>query len=132
MKRTQFTVPFALQTHVFFSFSDQVDKAVVTKERLSGTYRLSAYWLAKMTSELPIVLVVPFCTWTVTYLFVGLPLDIRIYLGTTVTVILAGFVGQVLVDCVLRFGERGDNQSCAPSRFESVRKGIGIPDRARA
>ncbi len=80
--------------------SDQADKTVVTKERLSGTYRLSAYWLAKMTSELPIVTIVPFCSWILIFLFTGLPKDIRVFLATTVTAMLGSFVGQVIFKMV--------------------------------
>ncbi len=80
---------------VFIASSDQSDKAVATKERLSGVYRLSAYWLAKMTSELPIVTIVPFCTWTLAYLLVGMPYDIKVYLATSMVMFLGSFLGQV-------------------------------------
>ena len=71
------------------------ERIVVTKERLDGRYRLSAYWLAKMTSELAFVLLSPVLTWIIPYFMSGLPLDVTVFLQTTCTVVLTGLIFQV-------------------------------------
>ncbi len=68
---------------------------MITKERLSGTFRLSAYWLAKMTSEFPLILVIPWATWTIVYVMIGLPYDFKLYLGSTLVSVLGAVMGQV-------------------------------------
>ncbi len=67
----------------------------MTKERLAGMYRLSAFWLARITSELPIALVLPTCSWTVAYLMIGFPFDVYLYLSTTLIHVLGCLVAQV-------------------------------------
>lgn len=48
------------------------EKAVVMKERAAGSYRLSAYYIAKSFSELPLVIVLPFIEFTFAYFMAGM------------------------------------------------------------
>ncbi|XP_060063730.1 uncharacterized protein LOC132544179 [Ylistrum balloti] len=48
------------------------ERAVVSKDRAAGAYRLSAYYLAKITSEMPLLLSVPFVFNTAVYWLAGL------------------------------------------------------------
>ncbi|OWF52254.1 ABC transporter G family member 14 [Mizuhopecten yessoensis] len=48
------------------------ERAVVSKDRSAGAYRLSAYYLAKITSEMPLLLSVPFLFNTAVYWLAGL------------------------------------------------------------
>lgn len=48
------------------------ERAVVSKDRTAGAYRLSAYYLAKITSELPLLISVPFLFNTIVYWMAGL------------------------------------------------------------
>ncbi|XP_060084867.1 uncharacterized protein LOC132564208, partial [Ylistrum balloti] len=67
-------------TFVFLGYSTclttvrhfDTERGVVRKERSAGVYRLSAYYLSKMTSELPLVLISPVLMITMIYWVVGL------------------------------------------------------------
>ncbi|KAL4227808.1 hypothetical protein ACF0H5_013245 [Mactra antiquata] len=49
-----------------------VEKGVIAKERAAGTYRLSAYYFAKMTSELPLTFMLPTVMYTTFFLMSGI------------------------------------------------------------
>ncbi len=72
------------------------DHPVVTKERASGTYHLSAYFMAKLVSELPLMLFAPSLFHIITYFIVGLNSGADGFFGTWFTLILTCFVGQSL------------------------------------
>ena len=67
---------------------------VIFKERASGWYRLSAYYLAKMMSELPLLLVQPVLFLAVVYWVVGLN-GVGPFFATIGTIFVHAVAGQV-------------------------------------
>ncbi|XP_067048982.1 uncharacterized protein [Acropora muricata] len=68
-----FTIVYWNFTPMFQSlFSFPNERTVVNKERASGYYRLSAYYLAKVISELPLVIFQPTLYLTIVYWAAGL------------------------------------------------------------
>ena len=79
---------------LIFFFAVPAEKMVIYKERASGWYRLSAYYLAKMTSELPLILLQPLLFLTVVYWVVGLN-GAASYFATIGTIFVHSIAGQV-------------------------------------
>ena len=71
-----------------------MERLVINKERLAGWYRLSAYYLAKMTSELVLILIQPLFFITIIYWSVGLN-GVASYFATLGTLFLHAVAGQV-------------------------------------
>ncbi len=72
-----------------------METAVVTKERMSGVYRLSAYYLAKLTSELPIVLFYPSAIVCCVYFLTGMTIEPGNFFAFLAVVMLTAFTAQV-------------------------------------
>ncbi|XP_062571630.1 uncharacterized protein LOC134233657 isoform X2 [Saccostrea cucullata] len=76
---------------IFWGFAMVIDsvssfigeREVVRKERRAGAYRLSAYYTAKMVSELPMMIVVPIVQLSAMYWLAGLggPIQFAIFIG---------------------------------------------------
>ena len=87
----------------------------MNKERAAGYYRLSAYYLAKLFSELPLIICQPTLFLIIVYWMTGLNRSVA-FLGTLSVVLLTAITGQVrsfagsidiIVGDVLMVNERG-------------------------
>ncbi|XP_053384355.1 uncharacterized protein LOC123537135 [Mercenaria mercenaria] len=76
-----------------------MEKVVIYKERASGWYRLSAYYLAKMTSELPVILIQPLLFLTVVYWVTGLN-NVSSFFATIGTIFVHSIAGQSIGLCI--------------------------------
>lgn len=101
-----FTIVYWNFTPMFQSlFSFPNERTVVNKERASGYYRLSAYYLAKVISELPLVIIQPTLYLTIVYWAAGLNKSesfltmLFLVLLTTVAAQSVGlFIGALVMD----------------------------------
>ena len=70
------------------------EHAVISKERRSGVYHLSAYYLAKTVSELPLVLLQPSIYLIISYWIVGLN-GPAAFFGTWLVLVTNSLAAQV-------------------------------------
>eukprot|EP01087_Luapelamoeba_hula_P007905 TRINITY_DN1945_c0_g1_i1.p1 TRINITY_DN1945_c0_g1~~TRINITY_DN1945_c0_g1_i1.p1 ORF type:complete len:724 (-),score=171.23 TRINITY_DN1945_c0_g1_i1:51-2222(-) len=81
-------------------YSFPPERAVLNKERATGAYRLSAYFLGKTIAELPLELILPFMANTIIYWMSGLNRDGYTYiiflLLTWLFVIMGGSLGLLI------------------------------------
>eukprot|EP00548_Thalassiothrix_antarctica_P007128 CAMPEP_0194151868 /NCGR_PEP_ID=MMETSP0152-20130528/49790_1 /TAXON_ID=1049557 /ORGANISM="Thalassiothrix antarctica, Strain L6-D1" /LENGTH=761 /DNA_ID=CAMNT_0038855963 /DNA_START=149 /DNA_END=2434 /DNA_ORIENTATION=- len=70
------------------------ERAIIFKERASGSYHLSAYFLSKTLSEMPIRLILPSIYWTIAYWMAGINPRFDIFLGTLGCILLAVLAGE--------------------------------------
>ena len=71
-----------------------MEREIIFKERASGTYHLSAYFLAKTLSEAPTRLTLPLVYMTFSYWLAGLNNSFVIFLGSTACTLLSVFTGE--------------------------------------
>lgn len=74
-------------------FTFPTERTIIFKERASGSYYLSAYFLSKTLSEMPTRLVLPTLFWTIAYWMSNLNPRVEVYfatLGCTLLAVLAG------------------------------------------
>ena len=62
----------ARTTKTWMVFAVPTERPVILKERAAGAYRLSAFYFAKMSSELPLTLLMPSLFCTLTYWMAGM------------------------------------------------------------
>ncbi|XP_004497624.1 ABC transporter G family member 22-like isoform X1 [Cicer arietinum] len=77
-------------------FTFPQERAMLTKERAADMYRLSAYFLARTTSDLPLDLILPVLFILVVYFMAGLRLSVAPFFLTIVTVFLCIVAAQGL------------------------------------
>lgn len=70
------------------------ERTVILKERASGSYHLSAYFLAKTTSDAPVRLLLPFIYMTVSFWMIGLDERISVFAGTIGCTLLSVLAGE--------------------------------------
>ena len=72
------------------------EREVLIKERKAGAYRLSSYYLAKMVSELPMLIILPIVQLSIMYWLSGIggPVKFVMYIGIN---LLNCFTNQVRV-----------------------------------
>lgn len=71
------------------------ERTIILKERAAGSYRLSAYFLSKIISELPIRLLLPFVFLAISYPMAGMNPDPKIFFGIVGTQLLAALAGRL-------------------------------------
>lgn len=82
------------------------ERVVCLKERASGSYRLSAYFMAKTTSDAPVRIILPLLYMVVSYWMAGFDNRFTVFIGTigcTLLSVVAGeaiglFVGAAIYD----------------------------------
>jgi len=74
------------------------EREVINKERMSGSYRLSSYYIAKTLSEIPLAIVLPTISTVIVYWMAGLNgfNNVWAFFGTYLTMILVTFTSQSL------------------------------------
>lgn len=75
------------------------ERTVVNKERAAGYYRLSAYYLAKLFSELPLVIFMPTLFLTIVYWMAGLNRS-EAFLLSLLLLLLTAIAGQSVGLCI--------------------------------
>lgn len=70
------------------------ERNIILKERAAGSYRLSAYFLSKVISELPIRLLLPFVFLAISYPMAGMNPSPRIFFAIVGTQLLAALAGE--------------------------------------
>ncbi|KAK8483275.1 hypothetical protein V6N11_069344 [Hibiscus sabdariffa] len=76
-------------------FTFPQERVMLAKERSVGMYRLSAYLLARMTSDLPLDLILPLVFLVITYLMAVLKPTFTAFSLTLLTVFLSVFASQL-------------------------------------
>ncbi|KAG9140551.1 hypothetical protein Leryth_016042 [Lithospermum erythrorhizon] len=77
-------------------FAFPQERAIFNKERSSGMYTLSSYFMARITGELPMELILPTVFLTITYWMAGLKPDLWAFLQTLMVMLGYALVSQGL------------------------------------
>lgn len=72
------------------------ERDVILKERASGSYHLSAYFLAKTTSDAPVRLILPFLYMVISYWMIGLSRSFAVFVGTIGCTLLSVLAGEAI------------------------------------
>jgi len=90
-----FTTAFWVFDAMFTSYmSFPLERSIIFKERSSGAYHLSAYFVAKTTSEAPARLALPAIYMIISYWMSGVNNNFGIFLGSTLCCLLAVLAGE--------------------------------------
>jgi len=75
-------------------FTFPTERSMIFKERASGSYYLSAYFLSKTLSEMPTRLSLPAIFWTIAYWMSGINYQFHVFIGTMGCILLAVLAGE--------------------------------------
>ena len=75
-------------------FAFPMERDVIFKERASGSYHLSAYFLAKTVSEMPTRLLLPSLYWSISYWMTNLNPRVDVFFGTMFSTLLSVLTGE--------------------------------------
>mmetsp|Transcript_19102 Transcript_19102/g.31313 ORF Transcript_19102/g.31313 Transcript_19102/m.31313 type:complete len:712 (+) Transcript_19102:103-2238(+) len=90
-----FTMTFWVFDAMFTAYmAFPLERSIIFKERSSGAYRLSAYFMAKTTSEAPARLILPAIYMIISYWMSGVNNDFGIFIGSTVCCLLSVLAGE--------------------------------------
>jgi hypothetical protein len=92
-----FTMTFWVFDAMFQSFmAFPQERSVILKERASGSYRLSAYFMGKTTSEMPTRLVLPLIYMIISFWMASISTSVSIFIGTTFISLLSVMAGEAI------------------------------------
>jgi ABC-type multidrug transport system ATPase subunit len=72
------------------------ERAVILKERASGSYHLSAYFLAKTSSDAPVRLILPFLYMFISFWMAGIDSRFSVFVSSTCCTLLSVVAGEAL------------------------------------
>ena len=72
------------------------ERAVILKERASGSYHLSAYFLAKTSSDAPVRLTLPFLYMFISFWMAGIDSQFSVFVSSTCCTLLSVVAGEAL------------------------------------
>ena len=72
------------------------EREVIVKERASGSYHLSAYFLAKTTSDAPVRLVLPLLYMIISHWMIGISNNMVVFVGTVGCTLLSVLAGEAI------------------------------------
>jgi ABC-type multidrug transport system ATPase subunit len=92
-----FTMTFLVFDAMFQSFMTfPTERTVVLKERASGSYQLSAYFMGKTTSEMPARLVLPLIYMIISFWMASISTRFSMFLATTFVSLLSVMAGEAI------------------------------------
>ena len=76
------------------------ERVVIQKERASGSYRLSAYFLAKTTSDMPVRILLPLSYMVISYWMANVDSRFKIFVGSVGYSLLSVVAGEAIGLCL--------------------------------
>ena len=76
------------------------ERVVIQKERASGSYRLSAYFLAKTTSDMPVRILLPLSYMVISYWMANVDSRFKIFVGSVGCSLLSVVAGEAIGLCL--------------------------------
>ncbi len=75
-------------------FSFPAERSIIFKERASGSYHLSAYFLSKTLSEMPTRLILPSSFWLIVYWMSALNPRVDVFIATLCCILISVLAGE--------------------------------------